>query len=188
LGPGEQAQSLGALLARWLARRFVEGLRARRFRVPRGLHAAAEGRAAEVPWLRLACEAAALDCRWGPACTWRRLRRAAWEAVPELGRIPIDLPAAQRSLVRAVADYAQQACLSLVRLGAGEGPGGLAVLGPLSGSPVFRGVLRSILASAGFEAEFAAGPWVAWLAPAEAEAAPPFLPAPLEGATCGIAP
>ena len=95
--------------------------------------------------------------------------------MPELGRAPLDLPAAQRLLVRALADYAQQVCINLVRLGVGEGPGGLAVVGPLSGSPPFRGVLRSILTSAGFEAEFAADPWVAWLAPAER-------------AACGLAP
>src|SRR5262249_53323467 len=161
------SESVGVVLVRCLAQQFVEGLRTRRVRVPPGLLAAAQGgAAAEIAWLRLACEALVLDCRWGPAYAWRRLWRASWKGVPGLAQVRLDLPAAQRLLVRAVADYAQQVCINLVRRGAGEGPGGLAVLGALCGSPLFRGVLRSILASSGFEAEFAAEPWVAWLAPA----------------------
>jgi hypothetical protein len=162
LRPEEPAQSVGTALIRWLAERFVEGLRTRRGHLPPGLHAAAQ-----VVWLPLACEAIVPDSHWGPAYTSRRLRRAARQAVPELGRVALDMPAARRFLVRAMADYAQQVCINLVRLGVGEGPGGLAVVGPLCGSPPFRGVLRSILTSAGFEAEFAADPWVAWLAPTE---------------------
>jgi hypothetical protein len=170
LRPEEPAQSVGTALLRWLAERFAEGLRTRPGHLPPGLHAAAGGL-----WLPLACEALMSDYRWGPAYAWRGLRRAACRAVPELGRVCLDLPAAHRFLVRALADYAQQVCLNLVRLGVGEGPGGLAIVGPLSGSPLLRGVLRSILTSAGFEAEFAADPWVAWLAPDER-------------AACGLAP
>src|SRR5205085_539982 len=158
-------------LVRWLARQFAEGLEARGTRVPAALEAAAEtGLAPEAGWLRLACEALVLDCAWGQVYAWRRLLRACRAALPGSARLTLDLPAAHRRLVRAVADSAQQACLALVRLRAGEGPAGLALLGPLSRGPLFRGVLRSIFTSAGFATEIHADPWVAWLAPAEAAA------------------
>jgi hypothetical protein len=171
LEPAERAQSLGAVLVRWLARQFVAGLKRRGAPVPGALEAAAEtGLAPEAGWLRLACEALVLDCAWGPVYAWRRLLRACRAALPGSARLALDLPAAHRQLVRAVADSAQQVCLALARLGAGEGPAGLAVLGPLCRGPLFRGVLRSIFTSAGFATEIHADPWVAWLAPAEAAA------------------
>jgi hypothetical protein len=179
LRPEEPAQSMGTALIRWLAEHWLARRAGGVSPLIKGNHQGANAprSPAGSVWLPLACEAVVPDCRWGPAYAWRRLRRAAWRAVPELGRVPLDLPAAHRLLVRALADYAQQVCLNLVRLGVGEGPGGLAIVGPLSGSPLLRGVLRSILASAGFAAEFAADPWVAWLAPAEA-ADRPAAPAP----------
>jgi hypothetical protein len=165
LSPDEQAHSLGAVLVRWLAGQFADGLRRRRERVPAGLLAAAEGRpTGEEGWMRLACAALLADCRWGLPYAWRRLLRGWRAALPEVGDVALDLPAAHRQLVRAVADHAQQACGAVVRARAGEGPGGLLLLGDLSGSPPFRGVLRSIFTSAGFQAECAEAPWVSWLA------------------------
>lgn len=169
LEAAEHGEALGAVLVRWLAREFTRTLRDRRARVPPALEVAAEtGLAPEAGWLRLACEALVLDCTWGPAYAWRRLLRACRAALPGFGALALNLPAAHRQLVRAVADYAQQVCVALVRRGAGEGPGGLALLGPLSRGPLFGGVLRSIFASAGFAAELHPEPWVAWLAPAPA--------------------
>jgi hypothetical protein len=171
LEPAEHAESLGAVLVRWLARQFAEELKGRGARIPRALEAAAgHGLGPETVWLRLACEALVLDCSWGPVFAWRRLLRACRAALPGSAPLNLDLPAAHRQLVRAVADYAQQVCLALVRLGAGEGPGGLALLGPLCHGPLFRGVLRSIFTSAGFATEVHTDPWVAWLAPVQAAA------------------
>jgi hypothetical protein len=171
LTPEEQAQSLGAVLVRWLARQFTDGLRHRGARVPAGLQAAAAGRpAAEEGWMRLSCSALAADCRWGARYAWRRLLGAWRTALPETGAVVLDLPAAHRQLVRAVADHAQQACVALVRERGGEGPGGLLVLGELCAGPPFRGVLRSIFTSAGFRAECAEAPWVDWLAPPDPSA------------------
>jgi hypothetical protein len=184
LGPGEQTRSAGAVLVRWLAREFTAGLSRRGFPVPPPLAAAAEAEAPSPGWLRLACDALVLDGRWGPVYAWRRLGRAVRAAVPDLGLVPLDLSGAQRLLVRAVADYAQQLCAALVRRGAGEGPAGLAVLGPLSGSPALCWVLRSILISAGFVVEFLAAPWVAWLAPAELAACGLALREPSDDAQC----
>jgi hypothetical protein len=168
LGQPERAQSIGVVLVRWLAQQFGDALRRRGLRAPAALNATAvQPLAPEAAWLRLACEALVLDYSWGAAYAWRRLLGACRAAGPSARGFRLDMAAAHRQLVSAVADYAQQVCLALVQLGAGEGPAGLALLGPLCRASLFGEVLTSILTSAGFPAEIHAAPWVAWLAPPE---------------------
>ncbi|MCC6421344.1 MAG: hypothetical protein IT429_24155 [Gemmataceae bacterium] len=165
--PGEAAPAPGSGALRWLGQRYAEALRTRRRAVPVEIEAAARG--ADLPphalWMRLACEALALDYRWGPAYAWRRLL-CAWRAeMPDLGPPPFTPVVAHLHLTICAADYARQVGAALLRQGLAEAAGGVAIVGPLLHGRLFADVLRSMLGSGGLGAACVAASWAEWFAP-----------------------
>ncbi|MCI0458473.1 MAG: hypothetical protein L0Z62_16030 [Gemmataceae bacterium] len=163
LGPGESGQALGAVLLQWLTWRFAEDLRILGQRIPPALATAAGAEAPpESLWMRLTCEALALDYRWGAGYAWRRLLRSWRAALPGLGPVGFNFVEAHRWLAHCAADYARRLGAALARRGAA---GGVVLVGPLLRGRVFEDVLGSMLTAAGFETECLAVSWVEGLAP-----------------------